>query len=138
MKKWLYANELKKFFDSDINSDRFEYWKRFIDYMENVIPLKSPLVAFIYFSDFVVVEFGEMGAAYFYHREGFEKLILPRTKDYKFRNTSSKATKESMLKEQSKELNGLSLFINKLAHRGRWQRRFDTHMSQFSRLKSPY
>ncbi|MEB6548983.1 hypothetical protein MXL46_07720 [Heyndrickxia sporothermodurans] len=68
VKRWMYTNELKEFFDSDTNSARFDYWKRFIDYMENVIPLKSPVVAFIYFDDFIVVEFGEIGSAYFYHR----------------------------------------------------------------------
>ena len=67
VKRWLMANELKKFFDNDANSKRFDYWKRYIDYMENVIPLKSPLVAVIYFKNFVVVEFGNIGAAYFYH-----------------------------------------------------------------------
>ena len=135
VKKWLYSNELKKFFDSDINSQRFEYWKRYIDYMENVIPLKMPMVAFIYFADFVVVEFGEMGAAYFYHRKGFETLILPRTNNYKFRNTISKATKERMLKDTSEEMNGMPLFITKLDHRGGWQRRFDIYMSKYDYLR---
>lgn len=134
VKKWLFANELKKFFDSDVNSERFEYWKRFIDYMDNVVPMKNPFVAFIYFADFVVVEFGEMGAAYFYKREGFEKLILPRTKSYKFNRTKSKATKESMLKDQSKKLQDIPLFLTKLDHRGNWQRRFNEHMSSYNRL----
>ena len=50
VKRWLMANELKKFFDNDANSKRFDYLRRYIDYMEKVIPLKSPLVAFIYFN----------------------------------------------------------------------------------------
>ncbi|WP_423410454.1 EH signature domain-containing protein [Heyndrickxia sp. MSNUG] len=135
VEKWLYVNELKKFFDSDINSERFEYWKRYIDYMDNVIPMNNPLVAFIYFADFVVVEFGEMGAAYFYKREGFEKIILPRINSYKFKNTRSKSTKESMLKDQSPILKEIPLFLIKLDHRGNWQRRFSEHMSSYNRLK---
>jgi len=130
VKRWLMANELKKFFDNDSNSKRFDYWKRYIDYMEKVIPLKLPLVAFIYFKNFVVVEFGNMGAAYFYNREGFEKLIYPRINDYRFRNSRSASYREGKLKDTSKLSNDLDLFIIKLIHQGNWQRKFDREMLQ--------
>ena len=107
VKRWLMANELKKFFDNDSNSKRFDYWKRYIDYMEKVKPLKFPLVAFIYFKNFVVVEFGNMGAAYFYHREGFEKLIYPRINDYRFRNSRSDSYREGELKDTNTRINRL-------------------------------
>ena len=34
-----------------------------------------------------------------------------------------------MLKDTSEEIQGIPLFITKLPHIGRWQRRFDIHMS---------
>ena len=96
--------------------------------MEKVKPLKSPLVAFIYFKNFVVVEFGNMGAAYFYHREGFEKLIYPRINDYRFRNSRSESYREGKLKDTTIKSYDLDLFIIKLNHQGNWPHRFDTEM----------
>ncbi|MED2971811.1 hypothetical protein P4361_05915 [Fictibacillus sp. B-59209] len=125
--RWLMFNKLKKFFDSDTNSKRFDYWKRYIDYMESVMPLKNPFAAFIYFKNFVVVEFGEMGAAYFYHKEGFEEVIYPRINDYRFKNRG-KSARESMLKETDSVFSGYELFIVKMEHRGSWPYRFDVKM----------
>lgn len=132
VKRWLMANELKKFFDNDTNSKRFDYWKRYIDYMEKVIPLKFPLVAFIYFKNFVVVEFGNMGAAYFYHREGFEKFIYPLINNYRFTNSRSASTREGMLKDTNPQSGEIGLFITKLSHipSNGWQRKFDREMIQ--------
>jgi hypothetical protein len=124
VKKWLLNNKLKKFFENDSNSKRFDYWKKYIDYMEDVTLMKSPLVAFIYFKNFVVVEFGNIGAAYFYHSEGFKKVILPRT-IIDFKNTRSVARKESMLKEMAYTYRNIKLFITKLHHSGNWPHRFD-------------
>lgn len=128
VKRWLMVNELKKFFDNDTNSKRFDYWKRYIDYMELVMPLKNPFVAFMYFKNFVVVEFGDMGAAYFYHREGFEEVIYPRINDYRFKNKKSQSARESMLKETDTSLGGFELYIIKMEHRGNWPDRFDIKM----------
>jgi hypothetical protein len=129
VKKWLIGNKLKRFFENDSNSKRFDYWKRYIDYMEEVTPLKVPLVAFIYFKNFVVVEFGNIGnAAYFYHKDGFEEIILQRTHSSDFRNTRSIQKKESLLKEPESYYKGKKLFITKMAHSGNWQYRFDSEM----------
>lgn len=130
--RWLLQNKLKEFFEKDINNERFNYWKQFIDYgMEDVTLLKEPLVAFIYFSEFVVVEYGKIGAAYFYHREGFDKFIFPRTNELKFRQSRSNATKENMLKDRSEKLKGVPLFINKEAHIGSWNWKFNRYMQKY-------
>ena len=129
VKRWLMFNELKKFFDNDSNSKRFDYWKRYFDYMENVIPLKTPLVAFIYFENFVVVEFGKIGAAYIYYKEGFEKYILTQLKNSFFKY-AGESKKESLLKRTESFIGNDKLFIDKYHHQGNWQERFDKRMSR--------
>jgi hypothetical protein len=132
--KWLIGNELKKFFLRDANSERIDYWKRFINYIDDVESLKDPFVVFIYFRDFVVVEFGNIGAAYFYHKEGFHEFIRPRIHSHTFRYSRSTARKEGMLKDIERVRHGIRLFINKLDHRGRWQRKFDLQMQEYLKV----
>lgn len=129
VKRWLLSNELKRFFESDSNSERFDYWKRYIDYMEDVTLIKHPQAAIIYFTNLVVVEFGEIGAAYFYHKDGFINTMLKKDiNSYKFRN-ASKSTREKLLKCSELERERYSLFITKLDHRGGWPRRFDNRIT---------
>jgi hypothetical protein len=131
VKRWVIRQNLEEIFASDPDNKRFNYWKRFIRYMDDVELLKDPKVAFIYFNKFVVVEYGNIGAAYFYHKEGFEKFILPIKDSPEFRRKSTNV-KESMFKDRSSEKNGIKLFINKLAHLGvMWTRRFDEQMQKY-------
>lgn len=131
--RWLLEIELKKFFEGDI-SHRFEYWKRYMHYIKDVVQLKGwndPKVAFIYFEDIVVVEFGNIGAAYFYHRRGFDKYILSRTTGTDFEKKSVTA-KESLLKDMRKY--DEPLFIHKLGHHGffeTWTSKFTSHMQEY-------
>jgi hypothetical protein len=83
---------------------------------------------FMDFGRFVVVEFGIMGAAYFYHKIGFEEYIRPIKHSDRFRRTRSIQTKESMFKDITKKKQGMDLFINKLHHVGNWQGKFDSYM----------
>jgi hypothetical protein len=135
VKRWLIVNELKKFFEKDTNK-RFDYWKIYLPYIDNVLQLKDkndPKVVFIYFKKFVVVEFGNIGAAYFYHKEGFDKWILSRTKERVFRGRST-STKESLLKDTAREKGGTPLYINKLGHHGyfdSWTKKFTRYMREY-------
>ncbi|XEC95689.1 hypothetical protein AB6A23_03695 [Paenibacillus tarimensis] len=135
VKRWLVVNELRKFFEGD-NNRRFEYWKRYLHYIDNVTQLRGngdPKVAFIYFRQFVVVEFGNIGSAYFYHREGFDNWILSRTTSHNFRRRSTNV-KESLLKETARTMRGDPLFINKEGHFGyyeTWSRKFTRHMQEY-------
>ena len=135
VKRWLIENELKEFFEKD-NNRRFEYWKIYLPYIKNVIQLKDrndPKVAFIYFNKFVVVEFGNIGAAYFYHKEGFDEWILSRTGTKEFRAKST-LTKEALLKDTTRVKGGIPLFINKLDHRGyfdSWAKKFTKYMREY-------
>ncbi|MCA0757009.1 hypothetical protein KP806_18265 [Paenibacillus sp. N4] len=133
--RWLLEIELKKFFEGDTNR-RFEYWKKYFHYISNVVQLKGrndPKVAFIYFNEFVVVEFGDMGASYFYHKRGFDRFILSQTTGTEFAGKSTRV-KESLLKITDKIRNGESLFINRLRHIGpyeTWTAKFTHHMQEY-------
>jgi hypothetical protein len=131
VKRWVIKQNLEEIFASDPDNKRFNYWKRFIRYMEDVELLKDPKVAFIYFNKFVVVEYGNIGAAYFYHKEGFEQFILPIKDSPGFRRKST-SVKESLFKDRNPEKIGIKLFINKLPHLGvMWKRRFDEQMQKY-------
>jgi hypothetical protein len=134
VKRWVIQKNLIEIFASDANNERFNYWKRFIKYMHNVELLEDPKVAFIYFKDFVVVEFGNIGAAYFYHKTGFEKFILPIKYRREFR-TKRTSAKEDMLKDRVEvKQDGTKLFLTKLDHRGQiWTYKFDQQMQTYLR-----
>lgn len=132
VQKWLLQNKMKQFFDQDEDNARFEYWKGYLnnDYIQDVDVIKEPKVAFIHFEKFVVVEFGIIGAAYFYHKDGFDHVIKPISNSYKFRN-SGRAKREELLKRRYEEEDGYPLFINKHDHRGSWEWRFTSHMRNY-------
>lgn len=136
VKRWLLQNELAIFFEND-NNRRFEYWKKHLHYIYDVkqlSPPKDPSVAFIYFKEFVVVEFGEMGAAYFYHKKGFNQFILSKTTGTEFQKRSIRA-KESMLKMKDFTVyRGEKLYINALGHNGNydtWTDKFTRHLHEY-------
>ncbi|WP_339178426.1 hypothetical protein [Paenibacillus sp. FSL R5-0701] len=132
VKRWLIQKKLQILFENDQDNQRLNYWKRFIDYMQDVELVQDPMIAFIHFDNFVVVEYGKMGAAYFYHREGFEKIIRPISTSPTFRNSRSRSNKESMLKVPESSRAGVQLFIEKLGHHGRsWDDKFDSYMRQY-------
>ncbi|QCT01571.1 hypothetical protein E6C60_0850 [Paenibacillus algicola] len=132
VKRWLIQRKLQIIFKDDQDNKRLNYWKRFIDHMRDVELIQDPMIAFIYFDQFVVVEYGNIGAAYFYHREGFDNIIQPISTSHTFRNSRSRTKKEYMLKVPEPIKKGHPLFINKLGHHGRyWTDKFDEHMRYY-------
>ncbi|MDO7907573.1 EH signature domain-containing protein [Paenibacillus sp. JX-17] len=132
VKRWLIQKKLQIIFENDQDNQRLNYWKRFIDYMEDVELIQDPMIAFIYFDKFVVVEYGSIGAAYFYHRDGFDQIIHPISTSSSFSNSRNSAKKESMLKVPESTKGGILLFIDKLDHRGgRWNDKFDNYMRYY-------
>lgn len=129
--RWLFQRKLQIIFENDQDNKRLNYWKRFIDYMSDVELIQNPMIAFIYFDQFVIVEYGNIGAAYFYHREGFERIIHPISISSAFKNTRSQQNRESMLKMPYSSQKGIQLFISKLDHRGAWQSKFDDSMRKY-------
>ncbi|PLT43937.1 EH signature domain-containing protein [Paenibacillus sp. FSL W8-1187] len=142
VEKWLSAQELDIIFEHD-GKRRAEYWRTYMKYIELVVRLKNrnePMAAFIYFENFVVLEFGEVGRAYFYHREGFEKWIqiLTSTPNYRFAGSQAKTF---MLKEMSEMMHGEPLFIERLGHGGyyeSWTAKFNRHIHAYLRGEYSY
>ncbi len=132
VKRWLIQKKLQIIFKDDQDNKRLNYWKRFIDYMQDVELIQDPMIAFIYFDKFVVVEYGRIGAAYFYHREGFDQIIYPISTSYSFKNSRSRTNKEAMLKIPERTRKGIPLYIDKLGHHGRnWTGKFDNYMRHY-------
>lgn len=116
VKMYLMNLELFDFFDAD--SERFNYWKKYLRYIDNVDLLDKPPVAAMYFGEFVAVEFANKGnAAYFYKQSEFKKQLAHKL----IANMS-----ESQLKDPS-----ANFFIHKIDHRGRWQARVDEYMINY-------
>lgn len=116
VKSRLIRDELFDFFDSD--SERFDYWRKYINHIKSVDFNAEPPIAAMYFGNFVVVEFALVGnAAYFYEAEGFSKYLAHKIK----RDIS-----ESELKDRD-----VYYFINKLNHAGKWQTRYDQYMVNY-------
>ena len=112
--KWQYKQELYKFLDYD----RFNYWEQYLRKVKDIKMIKDPPVAAMYFDNFVVMEFANIGnAAYFYEVEGFKRHIEPRLKTF---------IPESYLKDRDADY-----FINKLNHAGHWHSRFNDYMVQY-------
>lgn len=131
VKRYLNRLQLKKFFARDHNNERFHYWERYMKKMEDPIFLEKPNILIMYFDRFVVVEFADTGnAAYFYYRDGFDELILPRitSRNYRMMNT---ARKYSMFKDTRSKANGYPLFINKLSHNVSWKIKFERYMHYY-------
>jgi hypothetical protein len=119
---WLIHRELKTYFDRD--NKRFEFWEKYSPYMEKVFKLDSPNIVFLYFKRFVVMEFGEEGAAHFYDKKGFEECILPILSSREFNQTQNVSKKESMIKITTPYVTGRLLFIKKLNHTKNWETNF--------------
>ncbi|MGQ7890671.1 hypothetical protein [Paenibacillus sp. WC2504] len=131
--KWLLHNKMKQFFEQDEDNARFDYWKNYLnqDYILDVDVIKNPKAAFIYFERFVVVEFGIIGAAYFYHRVGFERIIKLESSLPEFRD-GSKSKREEILKRKNPFEQGLPLFIDRHGHHGfSWPQKFTMHMRNY-------
>lgn len=111
----LMQDRLSSFFKED--SERFHYWQRYIEFMHDIKLVEEPLIAAMYFRNFVVVEFANKGnAAYFYERDGFSNLA------YKLKS----GIQESQLKNPD-----AAYFINKLNHSGHWPSRYDDYMLNY-------
>lgn len=129
---------LRDFFTQDPNNERILFWENHLKSMLNVIVItnfhNNPEALIMYFPNFVTVEFaGHGNAAFFYHREGFEKVIYP-----KIRMKQRKLKKErlSLLKDDRKEpivrRKKYRLCINRLEHRGEnWQELFTKYMTHY-------
>lgn len=134
IKRYLNRLQMMDFFGEDHNSERFYYWEKHVRDIKNLIIYenyhKKPLVLIMYFEQFVVVEFSNTGhATHFYHKDGFEQIIVP-----KIRNSRGQKIKTSslyLLKDKRPVAKRKQLYINSLPHMSSWQDRFEEYMSQY-------
>lgn len=114
VKKKLFEDDLYEFLDGE----RFEYWRKYTRYIDDIKIVKKPPIAAMYFGDFVVVEFENIGnAAYFYETEGFNKYLASKIKNN---------VHESLLKDRYADY-----FIHRLSHSKNWVSRFDHYMVNY-------
>lgn len=105
--KWLSLKVMKDFFGE---SDRFRFWRNYLEILEGWYLVRSKGQLFLDFGNFVVVEFKEIGnAAYIYEKSVFEE------KFGRFANESN-AVPNSKLKDQF-------LAIDRITHSGNWEYR---------------
>lgn len=119
VRQYYMKSQIKKFFAKDHNSHRFQFWEKYLDKVTIYELHKKPSVLFLYFSEFVVVEFaGKGNAAYIYHPQGFDQIVLPR---YKKAPQTKKAFCLKELTAYSAE--GIPVYINRISHKGSWKKR---------------
>jgi EH_Signature domain len=128
VKTWLFNNDLEIFFGE--GNRRFKFWSNYNEFIEHTIKLVSPNVLFLYFKHFVVMEFGDGGAAYFYDKSGFEEKILPIIRSTKFLKNKNMSNKESMIKILNPYENGKALFLTKLSHTKNWEMNFSRYLEE--------
>lgn len=108
--KWIYVNTIKKAF----RDDRREFWMRYLDLFEDMTFIDKYGQLFMYFKNYVVVEFASSGAIHVYRRDYFKKRFQHYANNYEPRNDSFfKVPREAM----------------RIAHRGdNWQYAADNAM----------
>ncbi|SDF79901.1 hypothetical protein SAMN04244560_01256 [Thermoanaerobacter thermohydrosulfuricus] len=106
-RKWFLDNLMKKHLDGP----RYNFWANYIDYIKNFVVVKknnrNQAIYFIYFDEFVVVEFEPIGAAYIYRTDVFKRRFGAFASE-----DSSKSN--SFFKDES-------IAIARIIHGGRWE-----------------
>lgn len=133
VKLWVMQHDLQSFFSQIKDNVRFQYWKRYLQYMEEIHHYDEVPVLCMDFGAFVVVEFGRSGAAYFYHKDGFYKVIMNKVEKLRRSYRSLRANERVFKYRKIYWLNGERLYIHSLSHHINWQTRFDQYMLQYLR-----
>ena len=122
--QWILREQLEDFFVGVNKShERFQYWKKFIPNMVNVVVFDNHHSLLMYFHDVVIMEVIGIGAVYVYDVQTFRQYFQPKVDRY---------LKEKRLYELKREhLRDRSKVYKKgwaegwLRHQGNWQQDFD-------------
>lgn len=118
VKMYLFENELHEFFGKDHDNERFNYWSKYVRYVDRLKLIENPPIIAMYINNFVVVEFGEVNnAAYFYKRNGFDKFLAYKMKEN--------------IKADDLKNRYANYYIHRLSHNRYWQSTFDRYMSDY-------
>ena len=128
---WIMRLELKDFFEQvDKSHERYQYWKKFIFKLEDVVVTDGKRTLVMYFADVVIIEVLATGAVYIYNHYKFkryfqqkvDKYLADKEKTYP-RGFFPKELKRSELMDKGHIVKG-----GWLTHIGKWQERFDEQL----------
>lgn len=125
--QWIFRNQLEDFFVGvNKEHERFQYWKKFIPNMVDVVVIDSNRTLIMYFPDVVIIEVIGTGALYVYDtqtfRQHFQEKVdryLEQKKQYPWVQSSFGLRREHLIDKSKVYKNGC------LRHRGGWQNVFD-------------
>ncbi|MFC4799469.1 hypothetical protein ACFPA1_08870 [Neobacillus sp. GCM10023253] len=125
---WILKMEIKDFFGNvNTNHERYQYWKKFIVNLEDVIVTDNRSTLIMYFSDVVVMEVLGTGAVYVYTSSDFNRYFQKKIDNMladreKYQN-SYYVPKEVRRPELMDKY--LTVPGGWLTHTGGWQDKFD-------------
>jgi hypothetical protein len=125
---WILKMEIRDFFGNvNTNHERYQYWKKFIVNLEDVVVTDNRSTLIMYFSDVVVMEVLGTGAVYVYSSSVFNRLfqkkidsMLAEKEKYQNSYYVPREVKRSELMDKYKTVRG-----GWLTHSGDWQWKFD-------------
>ena len=142
--KWLNLSEMRKFFESVGDNERFQFWALFGDVLSDVRPIciKDSKAAFLVFSGAVVVEFAKLGnAAYVYSRQRYDREFIdyatgrkqvPYESVLKDTSTSLMLSDANISSGRAALLSRRPDFCFRIVHSGSWQDRVYWFMRQIT------
>lgn len=127
--QWILRDQLEDFFVGvNKEHERFQYWKKFIPYMVNVVVIDNNETLLMYFHDVVIMEVIGTGAVYVYEVQTFRKHFQEKVDHY---------LEQKRLHEENPWIRSYELKRNELMdrdkvyqngwlrHDGVWQKKFD-------------
>lgn len=125
---WILRLEIKDFFGNiNTNHERYQYWKKFIVNLEDVVITDNRSTLIMYFPDVVVMEVLGTGAVYVYstavfnkHYQGKIDKMLKEREKYQNSYYEPRDVKRSELMDKYRTVTG-----GWLIHSGGWQFKFD-------------
>jgi len=127
--QWVLRNQLKNFFIGvNQESERFQYWRKFIPNMEDVVVIDRNRTMIMYFGDVVIMEVIGTGAVYVYDRQTFQTYFQPKVDRFlerkRLHNENQWIFYEDLKREQLMDKD--KVYKNGwLVHSGDWQHKFD-------------
>lgn len=125
---WILKLEIKDFFGNvNTNHERYQYWKKFIVNLEDVVVTDNRSTLIMYFSDVVVMEVLGTGAVYVYSTSVFNRYyqkkiddMLAEREKHQHSWFKPRDVKRHALMDQDLTVSG-----GWLRHVGGWQDKFD-------------
>ncbi len=121
--RWMMNYGVEEFFIGglDQTNERFQYWKRYLHRLEDLVIMDKNTTLIMYFSDCVIVEVLGRGAVYVYENKVFFKHFQP-TLD---KMLDEKETEGEIRRNKRFQLSDRTLALGFLVHGGGWKINLD-------------